>query len=358
MLLLIIYVLIALGFSFLCSIAEAVLLSITIGYIAVLEEEKPASADRLRTLKKDINKPLAAILTLNTIAHTVGAAGAGAQATALFGNAYLGIISGVLTLLILVFSEIIPKSLGAHYWQKLAPITGYCVSTLVVVLYPFVRLSEFLTGPITEGPGLKGFNRDELTAMARLSWENGLLEDQETEAMLNLLSMHKLQVSGAMTPRSVIFSVPESMSIEEYCDKHYSERFSRIPVYADNVNEITGFVLLNDVLLARVRGEKDQPVGSYRRELKAILPGFPLTAAFNQFLEQRANILMVVDEFGEVLGILTLEDVLETMLGLELIDEGDKSRDMQELARRFWRRKVKKQGMDIPHAEEENGSSR
>ena len=347
MLLLLIYVFIALGFSFLCSIAEAVLLSITVGYIAVQEQENHASAKLMRKLKEDINKPLAAILTLNTIAHTVGAAGAGAQASAVFGSAYFGIISAVLTLLILIFSEIIPKTLGAHYWQKLAPVTAYTVSGLVWLLYPFVKMSEYLTGSLSEGPGLKGFNRDEFSAMAKLSWEDGLLEKQELKILMNLLSMRDVKAGEAMTPRSVVFAVPEKMRVDEYCEQHQSERFSRIPIYGDDANIITGFVLLNDILLAHTRGENEQLLSEYKRDLDVVLDTFSLSKAFNRLLKQRANILLVVDEYGHVKGILTLEDTLETILGLELVDEGDKSRDMQELARRFWRRKARTKGMNI-----------
>ena len=347
MLLLLIYVFIALGFSFLCSIAEAVLLSVTVGYIAMQEQDDRPSAKMMRTLKEDINKPLAAILTLNTIAHTVGAAGAGAQASVVFGSAYFGIISAVLTLLILIFSEIIPKTLGAHYWQKLAPVTAYAVSGLVWLLYPFVKLSELLTSSLTHGPGLKGFNREEFSAMAQLSWEDGLLDRQELKILMNLLSMKEIKVEQAMTPRSVMFSIPASMSVSDYCQQHQSERFSRIPVYEDDINLITGFVLLNDVLLAQARGDGAELVSKYKRELTAVLDSFSLSKAFNQLLHQRANILLVVDEYGHIKGIVTLEDILETILGLELIDEGDKSRDMQELARRFWRRQARKKGLDI-----------
>jgi magnesium and cobalt exporter, CNNM family len=347
MLLLIIYVLIALGFSFLCSIAEAVLLSVTVGYIAVMERENKPSGVLLRNLKEDINKPLAAILTLNTIAHTVGAAGAGAQATVVFGNAYLGIVSAVLTLLILVISEIIPKTLGAHYWQSLAPTTAYCVRALVWLLYPFVKLSEYLTRSIVQGPGLRGFNRDEFTAMAELSWQDGLLARQESKILMNLLSLHEVKVEDVMTPQSVMFSIPEVMTAGEYCEQHKSERFSRIPVYADKPEKITGFVLLNDLLLAQARGETDQQVSCYKRELPAVLSAIALSKAFDQLLQQRAIILLVVDEYGGVQGLLTLEDVLETILGLEIVDEGDKSKDMQELARRFWRRRVKAKGLKI-----------
>ncbi len=347
MLLLLIYVFIALGFSFLCSIAEAVLLSVTVGYIAIQEQDNHPSARLMRTLKEDINKPLAAILTLNTIAHTVGAAGAGAQASVVFGSAYFGIISAVLTLLILIFSEIIPKTLGAHYWQKLAPVTAYCVTALVWLLHPFVKLSELLTGSLTEGPGLKGFNRAEFSAMAQLSWEDGLLERQELKILMNLLSMKEIKVGQAMTPHSVVFSVPATMTVSDYCQQHQSERFSRIPVYEDDFNLITGFVLLNDILFAQTQGEGRNQIAEYKRELDAVLDTFSLSKAFNQLLHQRANILLVVNEYGHIKGIVTLEDILEAILGLQLVDEGDKSRDMQELARRFWRRKAREKGVDI-----------
>lgn len=169
MLLLFLYVMIALGFSFLCSIAEAVLLSVTTPYITLLQQQGNKAGELLGQLKADINSPLAAILTLNTVAHTIGAAGAGAQAASVFGSAYVGVASAVLTLLILVFSEIIPKTLGAHYWKQLAPLTAYALLGLVRLLYPFVKLSEVLTRGLTHGPGLTGFNREELSAMAELS---------------------------------------------------------------------------------------------------------------------------------------------------------------------------------------------
>ncbi len=349
MLLLVIYVLIALGFSFLCSIAEAVILSVTAGYVAVLEKENRRSGRLLRKMKDDINQPLAAILTLNTIAHTVGAAGAGAQATTVFGSAYLGLISAVLTLLILVFSEIIPKTLGAHYWQALAPAVGYGLAGLIWLLYPFVKLSEYLTQSMTNGPSLKGFNRDELSAMAELSWQEGLLEQQESKILLNLLSLHETKVEDAMTPHTVVFSIPEDMTVQEYYEQHNAESFSRIPLYQDERDKVSGFVLRSDLLLAHAHGETAAKVASYMRELSVMIGAMPLSKAFNELLEIRANILLVVDEYGGMEGILTLEDILETILGLEIRDEEDRSVNMRELARRFWRRRAR--GLGVKPAE-------
>jgi magnesium and cobalt exporter, CNNM family len=344
MLLLITFVLIALVFSFLCSIAESVLLSVTVGYIAQKESEGKAVGKKLRVLKEDVNRPLAAILTLNTIAHTVGAAGAGAQASAIYGSAYLGVISAILTFLILIFSEIIPKTLGAYYWQTLAPITAESLRILVWLMYPFVRLSEYLTRSITtgQGPGLKGFNREELASMAELSWKTGLLKQQESKIVMNLLSLHDARAENAMTPRTVVFSIPETMTVAEYFEQHETEPFSRVPVYGDNPEHVNGFVLRDDLLVALARGETELQVSSYHRDLITITNTTPLSRAFDTFLEQRSNILLVVNEYGGIEGILTLEDVLETILGVELVDEVDRSRDMQELARRFWRRRSRK----------------
>ncbi|MGI9228424.1 MAG: CNNM domain-containing protein [Gammaproteobacteria bacterium] len=352
MLLLFIYVFIALGFSFLCSIAEAVLLSVTSGYIVMLQQEKRRAGTVLRQLKKNINKPLAAILTLNTIAHTVGAAGAGAQATAVFGSAYLGAASAVLTLLILIVSEIIPKTLGAHYWQTLAPSIAHSLRVLIWLLYPFVLLSEYLTRSLTHGPSLKGFNRDELAAMAELSWRQGLLPKQESRLLKSLLTTHEVKVEDAMTPQTVIFSIPETMTVRQYLKEHPTKRFSRIPVYAGQQDEISGFVLLKDLLLAQYRKQGATAVGDYKRELQAVTDQTALLQALNLLAEEQLQILIVVNEYGGIRGLLTWEDVLETVLGMEIIDEGDKATDMQELARRVWRRRASQMGLDVSEEED------
>ena len=348
MLLLFIYISIALGFSFLCSIAEAVLLSVTTGYVAMLEREGRPAGAVLRGLKEDINHPLAAILTLNTIAHTMGAAGAGAQAALVFGSGYMGIISAALTLLILVFSEIIPKTLGAQYWQSLAPATAYALRFLIYLLYPFVVLSARLAGSLSHGTGLKGFNRDEFAAMAELSGEDGSLARQEARILKSLLTMHNVRVQDAMTPRAVIFSIPETMTVQAFYDRHRDTGFSRIPVYAEEEqNNITSFVLLKDLLLAQARGEVDEPVGDYKRDLQYANDQKPLLQAFDLMVQQQLQMLIVVDEYGGVRGLLTLEDVLETVLGLEIIDEGDQSMDMQESARQAWRKRAGEKGLDV-----------
>lgn len=347
MLLLLTYIAIALIFSFFCSIAEAVILSVTSAHIALLEKKGKKSGKRLRRLKSDINKPLAAILTLNTIAHTVGAAGAGAQAANVFGSGYVGVASAVLTLLILVFSEIIPKTLGAHYWRQLAPLTAYSLKILVMFLYPFVILSELLTRGLTHGSSLTGLSRSEFSAMAELSVKEGQLEELESTVVRNLLRLRHTPISDAMTPRTVVFSLPETLQVGEFFQKYGQIRFSRIPIYAQTRDEVTGFVLRDDLLLAQARGNSSKQLKTYSRDLPVLLATMTLAKAFDEFMRRRAHIILAVDEYGGLKGLLTLEDLLETLLGLEIVDEGDEDIDMQQLARRLWRRRAKEMNLDI-----------
>lgn len=342
MLLLLLYILLALGVSFICSIAEAVILSVSSGYISVQESEGHKSGPLLRELTDDINRPLAAILTLNTIAHTMGAAGAGAQAAVVFGDAWIGLFSAVLTFLILVFSEIIPKTLGATYWRKLAPGMAIFLKYLIFALKPFVKMSQKLTGGMTEENPLKGLNRGELAAMAQLSHEEGHLAVQEASILQNLLNLHRLKIKDAMTHRTVVFSVSEQITVETYFHKHSGVDFSRIPIYEEGETEkITGFVMKSDLLVAQARGNTQKPLSAYRKDMVTLLASMPLSSAFDHFLNKRANMLLVVDEYGGLEGILTLEDLMENLLGVEIIDENDKNISMKKLAQALWKRREK-----------------
>jgi CBS domain containing-hemolysin-like protein len=345
MLLLVTYVLVALGFSFLCSVAEAVLLSVTTAHVALLEKQGKSSGVLLRNLKDNINKPLAAILTLNTIAHTIGAAGAGAQAAIVFGSAYVGVASAILTLLILVFSEIIPKSLGAYYWRQLAPMTAFTLKYLIFILYPFVKLSEKLTSRFTSGPTLSGFSREEFLAIADVSHKEGQIAEQESHLLQNLLLFRDACVSVAMTPRTVIFSLSETITVEEFFHKHDHAPFSRVPIYCSEPENITGFVFRSDLLLAQARGNGSKVLSNYRRDITVTLESMSLSHVFNELLRSRVHMMLVVDEYGGVEGIITLEDVLETLLGLEIVDEKDEAVDMQKEARRLWRQRADKMGI-------------
>lgn len=343
MLLLIIYVFIALGFSFVCSIAEAVILSVSQAYISLLEKDNKASGVLLNELTTDINKPLSAILTLNTIAHTMGAAGAGAQAAFVFGDAYIGLISAVLTMLILVFSEIIPKTLGATYWKGLAPMTAYFLKYLIFALYPFVIMSQKLTSGFKEESPLKGLSRSELLAMAELSGKEGQLAQQEALFLQNLLSLHERKIKDAMTHRTVVFSVPDTMTVGEFVETHSNIAFSRIPIYENNENEsITGYIIRTEILLAMARGEQDKCLSEFGSPLITLLGDMPLSTSFDHFLNSRVHMLLVVDEYGGLEGILTLEDLLESLLGIEIVDEQDTTVSMKRLAKIMWKRREKR----------------
>jgi CBS domain containing-hemolysin-like protein len=343
MLLLFIYIFIALGFSFVCSIAEAVILSVSQAYISLLEKDGKPSGVLLNKLTTDINKPLSAILTLNTIAHTMGAAGAGAQAASVFGDAYLGLISAVLTLLILVFSEIIPKTLGATYWKTLAPVTAFFLKYLILALYPFVLMSQKLTSGFTEESPLKGLSRSELLAMAELSEKEGQLAEQEALFLQNLLSLHARKVKDAMTHRTVIFSLPETMTVSEFVEKHSDISFSRVPVYENHESEsITGYVMRTDILIAMASGEKEKTLSDLAKPLITLLGDMPLSTTFDHFLNSRVHMLLVVDEYGGLEGILTLEDLLESLLGIEIVDEQDTTVSMKRLAKVMWKRREKR----------------
>ncbi|MEJ2213646.1 MAG: CNNM domain-containing protein [Gammaproteobacteria bacterium] len=346
MLLLFIYIFIALGFSFYCSIAEAVLLSVSRPYVTLLEKDSPHKGKLLKSLKDDINRPLAAILSLNTIAHTMGAAGAGAQAALVFGSAYIGVISAILTLLILVFSEIIPKTLGAHYWRQLAIPVAISLKPLIWILYPFVLLSEKLTMGLTKEKAVK-ITRNEMAALAELGEREGQLASNESRILKNLFLLRETSIKDIMTPRSVVFSLSDDLKVSEYFERHDSVRFSRIPVYRQHHDNITGFVLRNDLLLAQARGNSDNALNIYSREIKAQSYTTSVLDAYETLLDTRGQILMVIDDFGMFMGIVTLEDILETLLGLEIVDEGDTIPDMQQLARKLWRKRAREMGLDI-----------
>lgn len=347
MTLLIAYLALALVFSFLCSIWEAVLLSVTTAHISLLEKEGKSSGPLLRQLKGNINRPLAAILTLNTIAHTVGAVGAGAQALIIFGDAWVGAFSALLTFLILVFSEIIPKTLGASYWRSLSGMTAHGLAFLIKILYPFVLLSEQLTQHLSHSKKIEGFSREEFAVMADIGKQEGQLEERESRILKNLFLLRETLVTDAMTPRPVVFSLPETLTVGSYFDKHFDSLFSRIPVYADNTEAFTGFVLKDDLLLAQARNNFDTPLQTYRRDLHTLPDTCSLSEAFDKILHERAHVMVIMDNFGGMEGIITMEDVFETLLGIEIIDESDKATDMQQYARKLWKKRAEKMGISL-----------
>jgi CBS domain containing-hemolysin-like protein len=347
--LLFIYVFAAIAFSFLCSILEAVLLSVNHAYIAMLIKEGKSAGKLFKKWKSDIGEPLIAILTLNTIAHTIGAAGAGAQAAQVFGSVYVGVFSAVLTMLILIFSEIIPKTLGAQYWRQLVPFSAFALKYMIWILYPFIKLAENITNCFKGEQSLSGFSREEFALMADLSSEEGQLEEQETHFIKNLLLLRKMRVKDAMTPRTVIFSLAGSLLVEEYYHKYDKVLFSRIPVYKNESENIIGYVFRSDLLLAQARGNGQNSLENYLRPIPVIPEMLSIHNIFSKFVKERTHIMLVINEYGSVQGIITLEDVIETALGVEIVDEKDKAIDMQREARRLWKKRAKDKGINVDH---------
>jgi CBS domain containing-hemolysin-like protein len=340
MILLVVYILIALGFSFLCSILEAVLLSVTPSFIAALEKESPVTGRRLRHLKKDVDRPLAAILSLNTIAHTVGAAGAGAQAAVVFGSTYVGVASAVLTLLILVLSEIIPKTLGALYWRTLAPASGWILRIMIPVMLPFVWMSMGITRIIARGKTSHVPSREEFAAMADLGRQTGVLAREESRILKSLFRFRALRAVDVMTPRTVMFALDEKTTVEEAVRQHAHLVFSRVPLFRRDLDDITGFVLKSEILLASAQDRPEVPLRELSRELLTVPEAMSLSNLFESFLDRREHLALVVDEYGGTAGIVTMEDVVETLLGLEIMDEVDTIEDMQAMARAQWEKRA------------------
>jgi CBS domain containing-hemolysin-like protein len=346
-LLLLLYVVLALFFSFLCSIAESSLLSITPSYIAGLKETDPKKAALLHRLREvKIDQSLAAILTVNTIAHTVGAIGAGSKATVVFGDAWFGVFSAVMTLLILFASEIVPKTLGAVYWRQLAGLTAMYVNLLIKSMYPLILVSEKLTQLISGGKKGSEFNRDEFVAMAGIGQAQGQIDERESRIIRNLFRFKSIEASDVMTPRIVMTAFRQDVSVQDALSTADKGLFSRLPIYRDNLDHVTGFVLREDLLMALTEGQGDRMLIDFRRELMAVPDTTTLSRLMETLLTQRQHIAVAVGEYGETKGLVTLEDVVETLLGNEILDEGDKVEDMRQMARQLWAKRAERMGID------------
>lgn len=336
--LLLAFFLISIIFSFLCSLWEAVLLSITPAFAERHVQAGDALGERLVAFKADVDRPLAAILTLNTIAHTVGAIGVGQQATAIWADSnplITGlIVPAAMTLAILVLSEIVPKTLGAVYWQAFAPFTVRCLSVLLTLLAPFVWMSRSVTGLLKRGDAAPVLTRNDFTAMAEIGAREGVLDEHERRMFDSLLSFRSVEARDVMTPRTVVAALAEEEGLAE---AHASGalRFSRLPTYhAGSKDRITGFVLRTDVLTALVEGRGGDQVGSLRRDVLTIPESYPIVELMQALTERKEHIALVLDDFGGMAGIVTLEDAIETLIGMEIVDETDEAVDMRALARR------------------------
>lgn len=356
MTLLIIYGLISLIGSFLCSIWEAVLLSITPSYAETLKQTKPGVAKLVEDFKGNVDRPLSAILTLNTIAHTVGAILVGAQATKLWGESAIELlgfeipVNGIIvptfmTLVILILSEIIPKTLGANYWKALTPFTIRSLNFVILILTPLVWFSQQITKRLKKNKGESVFSRADFTAMARIGTKEGVIEEDESNIIMNLLKFKSVKTTDIMTPRTVVKAASEETLIQDFYKENQNLRFSRIPIYEQSKDNITGFFLKDKMLDALINEQGEKPLTTIKRNIMIVNETFPLPELFNRFMREREHIALVVDEFGGMAGIVTMEDAIETLLGMEIVDELDSTTDMQALARKNWEKRAKNLGI-------------
>ena len=335
MTLLIIYFLLSICVSFLCSLLESVILSISPAYIAVLEKENHKGAQSLSDLKDNIDRPLAAILTLNTLANTVGAVGVGAQVHAIWGNEYLALGSGLLTLAILIFSEIVPKTLGAVYAKQLAPTCTPLINVLIYVSYPFVFISENLRDLIDRRTQIST-TREEVMVAAEIGVDEGAIKKNENIVIQNLLTLNKIEVSDIMTPRSVIFALNGEDTIGEIFKEHKSIEFSRIPIYSDNLDNIIGVTLRYKLMEAYSQDLDHLKIKTFINPIHSVPNTITVAACLDQFIKRKEHIFIVINEYGSPDGIVTLEDVVETLLGVEIVDEFDSVEDLRQHARDLW----------------------
>ena len=339
--LLLTYFFIAVGVSFLCSILEAVLLSITPSYIGALKEQNKKSGILLEKLKKDIDKSIGAILTLNTFAHTLGAAGVGAEAARMFGEEYMFYISAILTILILVFSEIIPKTIGAYYWKELSSFSARIIQGLVFITYPLLVIMKAITNIITSKKDKnEDITKEEIEATLAMGGEAGILKQKDTHMIENILDLDEIKVKDIHTPRSVMFAIQKDVLLDSFSQKttpvidfEKLKEYSRIPIYDENIDDIVGVVLSKEYFYQYINNDSlDQ---------KAIKPVFkiheniPVSKLLDMFLSKKEHMFIVVDNYDQTEGIVTLEDALETLLGREIIDELDNNIDMREVAKRL-----------------------
>jgi CBS domain containing-hemolysin-like protein len=333
MTLLIAYGLLAVGVSFLCSMLEASLLSLPVSYVKVLEEKGSRVGRLLLAMKTSIDRPLAAILTLNTIAHTVGAAGVGAQAAVVFGSGAVGIASAVMTLLILIVSEIIPKTLGAVHAKRLAGLTAYATRAMIYLCWPLIVALEWVNRLLGARRETQRMSRAELAAMLRLGQQAGALEKREYRVVANLLALSEAKLSAILTPRTVLFALPEERTVAEVRAEHDPIRYARIPVYRGTPDTMTGYVARFDVYRAAAEGKEEQTLRSLARPINAFPEQASVADTLESLLEKREHIALVVDEYGGTAGVVTLEDLIEELLGQEIVDETDAAVDMQEVAK-------------------------
>ena len=345
MTLLLTYLFFALSVSFLCSIAESTLLSVSVSFVKTLEIKGNKSAKLLKKFKEDINRPLSSILSLNTIANIVGAAGVGAQATAIWGDAYFGLVSATLTIMMLLLSEIIPKSIGTRYWRILAVPVSMMINVMIYMMYPVVWASKGITKLVSGNKPQEKVSREEIAALTDIGLEEGIFAESESKTIKNLIRSRSIKANEVMTPRTVVVSIQEDTCLSEFFDDPEVRRFSRFPIYGKNPDNITGYVLKYDITDRLSKGDADIPIRDIRRPVVICFENITIPKLFDIMLKKKEQIAVLVDEYGGMSGIVTLEDIIETIFGFEIIDERDAQADMQQLAKDKWRARAETLGM-------------
>lgn len=326
------YFLGALSLSFLCSVLEAVLLSTPMSYISMKENQGSKTATLMKQYKNNVDRPVGAILSLNTIAHTIGSAGVGAESIKIFGEQYFGLISAILTLLILVLSEIIPKTIGASYWRSLAMPSTRIIRVLILITYPLVLLSELITKVFTPRGNQASMSREEVSAMVDVGTTEGIFRESESKLIKSCIALSGVKARQIMTPSIVVESACQDLTVKDFQAKQ-SWSFSRIPVYAGDKDYITGYVLKDAVLKLLSEDQFHVKLSDLKRPILTFREEESVFQIWEKMLEKREHISVIIDEYGGLRGLVTMEDIIETMTGVEIVDEDDVAVDMQALAK-------------------------
>lgn len=340
MTLLIIYLVLAIGISFLCSILEAVLLSVTPTYIAQIKDKKPHGSKVLAKIKSRLDQSISSILILNTFAHTMGAAGVGGQAVRIYGDQWETLIALLLTLAILYFSEIIPKTIGATFWRQLAVPSAYIISVLIKLVFPLVWLSSFITRLFSQNRK-DSISREEVLAFTALSYKEGAIATQENQLLGNILKLREAKTEDILTPRTVVHAVPENFTVKEALQAENTENFTRIPVYQQNIDNITGLILKSHLYEWERQGKGDCLLSELKTSVYTVSESFPVLHLLDLFIKRHEHLFLVEDHFGQTAGVVTLEDAIETLLGREIVDESDKVADLQKFAKDNYRDRLR-----------------
>ena len=340
MTLLLVYLAIAIGVSFICSILEAVLLSMTPSFTENIKADKPRTGRVVIQVKEQLDESISSILILNTFAHTMGAAGVGSQAVQIFGAKWETLIAILLTLAILYLSEIIPKTIGAVFWRSLAIPAAYLILWLVKLVYPLVWVSTRLTRLFSRSHKTK-ITREEILAMAALGKQGGALIAQENEYLANLFRLREITIEQILTPRTVVHTLDQTLTVSAALDNPRTLQFSRIPVYGKDIDDITGKVLRTHLFAAERNGQGSEPITNLAQSILRVAEKMPVQELLDQMIKHHLHLCLVEDEFGQTAGIVTLEDAIETLLGREIIDESDTVEDMQQLARDKYQQRLR-----------------